>query len=126
MGKTIHPLPNFYVDPAIRSNVAKVVMVNDFIGDDVKMETHILGVRYGSVEIEIGKVDAQKLGPWGTDGGIDELFGHGEIGRQCALVPQIVNPIAANSEPDAMFLFLLWSIIVANASVGGAFVIWNE
>jgi hypothetical protein len=31
--KTIHPLPNLDVDPAIRSeNVVKVVMDNDFVG----------------------------------------------------------------------------------------------
>ncbi len=73
LGKTIHPLPDFYVDPAIRSdNVAKVVMVDDFVRDDVKMEMHVLGVRHGGVEKEIGKVNTQKLGPRGTDGGIDE------------------------------------------------------
>ncbi len=73
MGKTIHPLLNFNVDPAVVSdNVAKVVMVDDLIGDDVKMETHVLGAWHGGVEVEIGKVDAQKLGPRGTDGGIDE------------------------------------------------------
>ncbi len=73
LGKTIHPPPNFDVDPAIRSdNVAKVVMVDDFVGDYVKMETHILGVQHEGVEVEIGEVNAQKLGPRGTDGGIDE------------------------------------------------------
>ncbi len=71
MGKTIYTLPDFDVDPAIRSdNVAKVVMVDDFVRDDVKTEMHVLGVWHGGVEIEIGKVDAQKLGPRGTDGGI--------------------------------------------------------
>jgi hypothetical protein len=68
LGKTIHPLSNLNVDPAIRiDNATKVVMDNDFIGDDVEMETHTLGI-----EVEIGKVHAQKLGPRGTDGGIDE------------------------------------------------------
>jgi hypothetical protein len=62
LGKTIHPLLNFYVDPAIRSdNVVKVVMNNDFSGDDVKMERHVLGVWHGGVEEEIGEVDTQKL-----------------------------------------------------------------
>ncbi len=73
MGKTIHPLPNLDVDPAIRSdNVAKVLTNNNFVGDDVEMETHVFGVWHGGVEVEIGKVDAQKLGSRGTDGGIDE------------------------------------------------------
>ncbi len=73
MGKTIHPLPNFDVDPAIRSdNVTKVVIVDNFVGDDVEMEMHVLGVQHGGVEVEIGEVDAQKLGPRGTDGGMDE------------------------------------------------------
>ncbi len=73
LGKTIHPFPNFNVDPAIRSdNVPKVVMVDDFVGDYVEMETHVHGVWHGGVEVEICKVDAQKLGPRGTDGGIDE------------------------------------------------------
>jgi hypothetical protein len=73
LGKTIHTLSNLNVDPAFRSdNVAKVVMDDDFVRDYVKMETHVLGVWHGGVEVEIGKVDAQKLGPRDTDGGIDE------------------------------------------------------
>jgi hypothetical protein len=73
LGKTIHPLPDFNIDTAVRSdNVAKVVMVNDVVGGDVKTETHVLGVQHGGVEIEIGKVNAKKRGPRGTDGGIDE------------------------------------------------------
>ncbi len=47
-------------------------MDNDFIGDDVEKEMHVLGVWYGGFEVEIGKVDAQKHDPRGTDGGIDE------------------------------------------------------
>ncbi len=127
MGKTIHPLANLDVDQAIRSdNVAKVVMDDDFIGDDVKLASHVLGVWHGGVEVDIGKVNAQKLGPRGNDGGIDEYFGCDEIGRWCALVSWIVNPIAANGDPNIMFLFLLWSVFAANASVGGGFVSWNE
>jgi hypothetical protein len=73
LGKTIHLLPNFDVDPAIRSDkVAKVLVVNDFVMDDVKTEMHVLRVWHGGVEVEIGKIDAQKLGARGTDGGIDE------------------------------------------------------
>jgi hypothetical protein len=73
LGKTIHPLPNLNVDPAVRSdNVVKVVMEDDFVGDDVKMEAYVLRVQHRGVEVEIGEVDAQKLGPRGTDGGIDE------------------------------------------------------
>jgi hypothetical protein len=75
LGKTIHPLLYLNVDSAVRSdNAAKVVMDDDFVGDDVQTDMHILGVRHGGVEVEIGKIDAQKLGPRGTDGGsgIDE------------------------------------------------------
>ncbi len=127
MGKTIHPLPNLNVYPAVRSdNVTKVVMDNDFVQDDVKMEIHVLGVWHGGVEVEISKVDAQKLGPRGTDGGINEYFGRCEIGCWCALVAWIVDAIAANGEPNVMFLFLLWLVIAANASIGGAFVSWNK
>ncbi len=43
-----------------------------FVGDDVKMKMHVLGVWCGGVRIEISKCDAHKLGPRGTDGGIDE------------------------------------------------------
>ncbi len=62
LGKTIHPLLNLDVDLTIRSdNVAKIVVDDDFVGDDVETETHVFGVWLGGVEVEIGKVDAQKL-----------------------------------------------------------------
>ncbi len=113
MGETIHPLSNLNVDPAIRSdNVGKAVMNNDFIRDDVETETHVLGVLHGSVKVEISKVDAQKL----------DSMCHGEISRWCALVSWIVNLIATNGEPNAIFLLFLWLVTAVNASVGGAFV----
>jgi hypothetical protein len=71
--KTLHPLSNLNIDPAIRSdNVAKVVMDNDFIGDDVETVTHLLGVWHGSVEVEISEVNDQKLGSRGIDDRIDK------------------------------------------------------
>jgi hypothetical protein len=108
LGKTIHPLLNLNVYPSIRSdNVAKVVMDNDFVRDDVETEMHVFGVQHGGVEVEICKVDAQKLGPRGTDGGIDDEFGHGEIGYWCAFVAWIVIAIATNSELNAIFILFL-------------------
>jgi hypothetical protein len=100
-------------------------MDDDFVRDDVEMEMHVFGIRHGGVEVEIGKVDAQKLCPQGTDGGINEEFGRGEISHWCAFVAWIVNAIAANSKANAMFLSFLWLIISANTAVGGAFVSWN-
>jgi hypothetical protein len=102
-----------------------VVMDNDFVGDDVKMDMHVFGVWHGGVELEISKVHAQKLGPRGTDGWIDEYFGCGEIGHWCALVAWIVDGINANGEPKAMFFFFLRLVIAANAAIGGAFLSWN-
>ncbi len=46
----IHPLSNFDVYPSVRSdNVAKVVVDDDFVGDDVKIEMHVFGVWHGGV-----------------------------------------------------------------------------
>jgi hypothetical protein len=73
LGKTIHPLSNLNVDPAVRSdNLAMVVMDDDFVGDDVETETHVLGIWHGGVEVEIDEVDAQRLGSRVTDGRINE------------------------------------------------------
>jgi hypothetical protein len=64
LGKTINPLLDLNLNSTIRSdNVTKVVVDDDFVGDDVKTETHVLGVRHGADEVEIGKVDAQKCCP---------------------------------------------------------------
>ncbi len=71
---------------------------------------------------KIGKDDAQKLGPGGTDGRVDEEFGRGEIGSRCALVAWIVYGIAAKGEPNAMFLLFLWLVIATNAAKGGVLV----
>ncbi len=100
----------------------KVVVDDDFIGVDVETETRVFGVWHGDVEVEIGKVHAQKLSPRGADCGIDEEFGCCEISRRCALVAWIVNAIAANSEHNKMLLFFLQSIIAAYAAIGGTFV----
>ncbi len=76
----MHPFLNLTVYPSVKSDyVAKVVMEDDFFGDDVETERHVFGVWHGGVEVEIGKVNAQKLCPLGANGGIDEEFGCGEI-----------------------------------------------
>ncbi len=50
LGKTIHPLLNLDVYPSVRNdNVAKVVVDDDFVRDDVKIETHVFGVQYGGI-----------------------------------------------------------------------------
>ncbi len=100
-------------------------MDDDFVGDDVKMKTHVFKDQHGGVELEIDEVDAQKLSPRGADDGVDEVFGCGEISRWCAFVAWIVDVIAVNSEPNAMLLLFLQSIIVAYAALGGGFVSWN-
>ncbi len=64
LGKILHPFLNLNVYPSVRSdNVTKVVMDDDFVEDDVKIETHVFRVQHGGVEVEFGKVDAQKLCP---------------------------------------------------------------
>ncbi len=126
MGKTIHPLTNLDVYPIVRSdNDAKFVVDDNFWGDDAKTEMYVFGVGHGGVWVEIGEVNAQKLSPWGADGGIDDKFCCGEISRWCAFVAWIVNAIAANSEPNTLFLFFLWLIIAAHVAIDGAFVSWN-
>ncbi len=66
LGKTIHPLLFLNVNPALWSdNVVKIVMDNYFVGDDVKTEMRVFGVWHGGVEVEIGKVEAQKTWPQG-------------------------------------------------------------
>ncbi len=46
--KTIHPLSNLNVHPAIRSdNVTKAVMEDDFVRDDIKTEIMYLGFSMG-------------------------------------------------------------------------------
>jgi hypothetical protein len=92
---------------------------------DVEIETYVLRVWHGGVEVEIGEANAQKLGPRGTDGGIDEEFGRGEIGCWCALVARVVDAIAANGEPNMILLFFLRLVIAENVAIGGAFVSWN-
>ncbi len=62
LGKTIHPLLDVDVDPFIRSeNVTKVVVDDDFVGDDIEM--HVFGARHGGVEAKIGKVHDQNFAP---------------------------------------------------------------
>jgi hypothetical protein len=126
LGKTIHPLLNLNVDPTVRiDNVTKVVVDDDFVGYDVKMEAHELEVWHGGVEVEVGEVDAQKCCPRGAECGIDGGFGRDEISHWCTFAALIVNAIAAGSESNAMLLFFLRSIIAAYAAVGGTIVSWN-
>jgi hypothetical protein len=72
LGKTIHPLLNINVDPSVRSDNATKIVDNAFFGGDFKTKMHVLRDWHGGVGVEIGKVSAQNLCPWGTDGGIDE------------------------------------------------------
>jgi hypothetical protein len=111
LGKTIHLLMNLAVNPTFRSdNVAKVVVDDEFVGDDANTETYVFEVWHGGVEIEIGEVNAKKLSPRGADCGTDEEFCRGEICHWCTFVPWIANAITTNSESNEIFFCILSAV----------------
>ena len=82
LGKSVHPFLNLNVYPTILcQQVMEIVFDDDFVGNDVKAETHvhILGVQHGSVEIKVGQVDPKKNGTRHANGGVYEEFGSGEV-----------------------------------------------
>jgi hypothetical protein len=52
--QSIHASPDFDVDPAVWSgDVFEFVLIDDFLGDDVEVEAHVLVARHGSAKVEV-------------------------------------------------------------------------
>ncbi len=83
---------------------------------------HVFGIGHGCVEVKIGEDNPKKDRTWYADGGVNEKFGHGQVGVGRGFVAEIVDAITVNCEACAMLFFFLWAKIAANATVRGPFV----
>ena len=62
--ESVHAHAEFEVDPAVVFVLHEVVLVDDFLWHDAKLDAYILWSIERRVEVEVGKVKCHVLSPW--------------------------------------------------------------
>ena len=74
-----HAFSDFDIDISIRDkSKKKAVLLNDFLGDELDWELHVLVAFHGCVIVKLVDIKDSKLGIWSGDGAVEETFGGGQ------------------------------------------------
>ena len=72
--ESIHSLLYFSVDMSIRRQRKKVVLVNDFLQDELDWDAHVLKRIHGGAEVKVLDIQAHVFCILGGDGAVPHTF----------------------------------------------------
>ena len=75
LGQTIHAATNFNVDFAIMDLVHEVVLVDDFLRDDVNVEEHVFVAFHWCPQVKVFNIDTHEFGIGSGGNAVEEDFG---------------------------------------------------
>ena len=118
LGKAIHPFANFNVHTLGLGvhQVLQVVLVNDFLWNDVQGNAHkqLKSFHWGA-QVKVFDVNAHESGIGSGDHTVEKDFGCGEVRGSGADTEWVID--ASHGKPSALYLFLLWSQLTHKACI---------
>jgi hypothetical protein len=113
-----HAFPEFEVDVPIGDKVKQMVLVNDFLWDELDRELHLFVTFHEGSVVKVFDIEHHKFGGRSGDGAVEETFG---CGQACALgggQAGEVEFVATHRDADTVRFGLGWSIGRNEASIG--------
>ncbi len=74
LGKTVHAMAHFKVDPGVMGKLVELVLVNEFLGDVCKLDADVLWPVVWGIEIEVSEVHGGKPSSTLGENTVDEQF----------------------------------------------------
>jgi hypothetical protein len=74
LGETVHAMAHFKVDPGVAGNLVELVLVDEFLGDVLKLDADILWPVKWGVQIEVLEVHCGKPGITLGENTVDKQF----------------------------------------------------
>ena len=129
--KTVHAASYLDVDFAIVYQVSEFVVCDDFVGDGVDRDEHVLVIIHWCTEIVILYIQTEPTCPRGRECTVDEYFEGGHVGDFHAEVAGVIDEVASHGDSGAVTFSFLWAIAadksgICGSPVFGDFVEGNE
>ena len=117
--ETMHSLLDQDIDESIGGGkFVKFIECNDVVCYVRKFESHVFRANHWCVEVEILDVDGHESCLFGGDNTVEENLGGQHVSCWCAAIARVSDSVTTNCETDAIGVFLLGSVVGADASVG--------
>ena len=107
MFEPVHAFGELVVYPAIVGILLEFILVDDFLKDDAELDSRILWLIKGSVEVEVSEVSCHEFGPWCGEGAVDNQLDSFKGPRFCSTIAGVVDGVATNGDAGSVGQLLL-------------------
>ena len=99
-----HALANFDVHVSVRDKVEKVILGDDFVGDQLDWQLHVLVPFHGGAIVKVFDIEDHELGVGSGDSAVEETFSCGQASALGGGDTGKIESVAAHSDTDTMCL----------------------
>ncbi len=117
MFEPVHAFEELVVYPAIVAILLEFILINDFLGNYAELDSHILWLIKGSVEVEVGEVSCHILGPRRGEGAVDNQLDRFKGPRLGTTITGVVDDIATDGDAGSVRIYFYWTYLADNAGV---------
>ncbi len=113
-----HAFADFDVDVSIGDKVKQLVLVNDFLWDELEWELHVFVPFHGGAVVKVFYIEHHKFGVRSGDGAVEETFGGGQACTLGGGQAWEVEFVTTHRDANTVRLGLGWSNGRNEASIG--------
>ncbi len=120
-----HAFSDFNVNVAVGDKVKQVVLVDDFLGNELQRELHVFVALHRCAIVEIFYIQYHVFGVRSRDGAVEMTLGSGEACALCRGHTRVVEFVTTDGDADTVDLGLGWTDGGNEASIRDFAVLWN-
>jgi hypothetical protein len=98
----VHAFGELVVYPAVVGILLKFILIDDFLGNYTELDSRILWLIKGSVEVEVGEVRCHIPGPRRGEGAVDNQLDHFEGPCLGTTITGVVDGIATDGDAGSV------------------------
>ena len=115
----IYAFGELVVYPAVVDILLKFILVDDLMGNDAELDSRILWLIKGSVEVEVSEVSCHEFGPWCGEGAVDDQLDSFEGPRFGSTIASVVDGVVTNGDAGLVGICFCWTHLADNMGVCG-------
>ena len=120
-----HAFSDFNVNVAVGDKVKQVVLVDDFLGNELQRELHVFVALHRCAIVEIFYIQYHVFGVRSRDGAVEMILGSGEACALCRGHTRVVEFVTTDGDADTVGLGLGGTDGGNKASIRYFAVLWN-
>jgi hypothetical protein len=114
LGQAVATLADFEVNSSITVQICGLLFINELIGDVQDFDVNVFRLGYGSVKVEVLKVDGAKACTFLRENIVEEE--HEKFQGRCVSthIARVADAVATNGDPCVVRVVLVWTDFTYN------------